>query len=90
MAGSATDWTDNRAFSGLLRRAHRAATLHQMVSGEVTDAMRERYGATHSDLDLDELIEPLDYGQGSTPKVADVDRLMSEAGHPLQAEQGAK
>ncbi len=70
--------------------ALRVVTLHQMMSGEVTDAMRERYGATHSDLDLDELIEPLDYGQGSTPKVADIDRLMSEAGYPLQAEQGAK
>lgn len=82
------DWTDNRAFSGLLRRAHRAATRHQMASGEITDAMRERYGTTHSDLDLDELIEPLDYGQGSTPSVADVDRLMSEAGYPLSAAPG--
>lgn len=68
--------------SDLLRRAARAAADHARLSGQVTDAFRDRYGVTHSDVDCDELIDALDYGTGPTPTLARCDELMKEAGAP--------
>jgi hypothetical protein len=74
-----TDWTDNRKFAGLLRRAITAARAASEVQSEVTEAFLERYGRTHSDIDCDELIDTLDYGVGpSALSVSEVDNLMAD------------
>ena len=44
--------------------------------------------STNSDHDIDELIEPLDYGGGAAPTVAYTDELMAEAGYPLGTGEG--
>lgn len=51
----------------VLKRAHEAAVAHSRAQALLTDAMRDRYGCTHSDVDCDHLIDALDYGQGNCP-----------------------
>jgi hypothetical protein len=75
--------SDNRAFAGLLRRATRMAAAAQDIQQELTAAFTERYGATYSDVDADQLIDVLDYGGGIAPTVAEVDEIMAAAGYPL-------
>lgn len=71
-----------RLTTALLKRANRTSAQCRDVAGLITDAFRERYGVTHSDIDADELIEALDYGAGEAPTLAEVDKIMTEAGHP--------
>jgi hypothetical protein len=71
--------------SALLRRAYRIAVAHSEISALVTAAMRERYGVTHSDVDCDDLIDPLEYGQGGCPTLARCDAAMAVKGAPAKA-----
>lgn len=74
-----------RLTSALLDRAHRAAVRNAEMASLVTEAMRQRYGCTHSDVDCDDLIEALDYGSGNAPTLTECDRLMAACGVvPLQ------
>jgi hypothetical protein len=77
------DWTNNRKFAGLLTRAANAASKHAELSQEITKAFIMRYGCTHSDVDCDALIDPLDCGAGGVPTPAEADGLMLECGAPL-------
>lgn len=79
-----------RLTSDLLRRAHLAAVRHSELADQITEAFRARYGRTHSDVDCDDLIDALDYGQGSCPTLADADAMMEARGVvPLANPQGA-
>lgn len=76
-----TDWTNNKMFRGLLRRATRIAREFSEVQGELTEAFNERYGCTYSDIDADQLIDTLDYGTClQPPTVAQVDIEMRNSG----------
>lgn len=68
--------------SNLLKRVAAASRNYQKLSQQLTEAMRERYGSTHSDVDCDDLIESLDYGHGHAPTLRDCDKFMAEAGAP--------
>jgi hypothetical protein len=65
----------------LLDRAMCAAERHNVMSRQITEAFRQRYGVTHSDVDADEIIDALDYGSGSI-SLSECDRIMTDAGHP--------
>jgi hypothetical protein len=67
--------------NALLRKAAAAAARHAELSSRITDAMNDRYGCSHSDVDCDPLIDALDYGLAhDAPTVADCDREMSLLG----------
>ena len=69
----------DRQFTILLRKATRIASEAQAIQGRLTDAFRDRYGQTYSDVDCDPLIDSLDYGGGDHEITAeDADRLMAE------------
>lgn len=68
--------------SELLRKAQRAAQANAAMMARLSAAMEERYGCTHSDADCDDLVEALDYGNGSCPTLAECDALMAGAGFP--------
>lgn len=68
--------------SKLLERANRIAALHAIVSAEITAAFNERYGATHSYVDCDFLIDALDYGVVAAPTLAECDAAMESCGAP--------
>lgn len=75
--------------NALLRKAHAAAVRHSELSAKITAAFQARYGATHSDVDCDELIDTLDYGAGDIVTVEECDAIMSRYGRsPLPQERG--
>ncbi|MCJ8336550.1 MAG: hypothetical protein MJH10_20355 [Epibacterium sp.] len=79
--GERTDWTDNRKFAGLLKRAVRIAVASHHIQSELTEAFEARYGCTYSDVDADQLIDMFDYGSSNRePSVAFVDKQMADNG----------
>jgi hypothetical protein len=73
-------------FSTVVRRAHKAAIAHHEAQAALTEAFVERYAKTHSDLDIDELIDALDCGLSEDcPTTAEIDALMAAAGYPAKA-----
>lgn len=70
----------NRLTTRLLRRAARLAAQSAIIQGELTDAFRERYGVTYSDVDCDRLIDILDYHGGDDLTVRDCDEAMAACG----------
>lgn len=73
--------------NAFLRRVHSASIRHHELQRELGEAMTERYGCTHSDVDCDQLIDVLDMGGGETPTVADCDLAMAECGVAALNEQ---
>lgn len=73
---------NNRQFQQVLDAARRAAEAHKEQQDRLAEAMEERYGATHSDVDDDGLIDALTYGTGGRVTVAECDHLMAAAGRP--------
>ena len=69
-------------FQQVLDAAHRSAVENSRQQARLSDAMLERYGKSHGDVDADGLIESLDYGNGTRVTVAQVDREMAENGAP--------
>lgn len=63
----------------LLRRACVAAERHGKMIALISEAMRDRYGVTHSDVDCDVLIDVLDYMGGEPPTLRECDELMHDA-----------
>lgn len=72
---------NNRQFQQVLNAAARAAGEAAKQQARLSDAMIERYGTTHSDVDCDELIDVLDYAGGHV-SVAEVDEAMARCGAP--------
>lgn len=68
-------------FQALLNRASKAAREHDMAVRAAHDAFVERYGATYSDVDADQIIDILNY-QGGVISVGDCDTAMTERGCP--------
>jgi hypothetical protein len=75
------DWSDNRAFHGLIRRASTIAAANMAVQQELTAAFNHRYGTTYSDVDADQIIDVLDQGGGSLSG-SECDEIMAGAGCP--------
>lgn len=76
-------------FTKLLRRAAAVSAEHRNLAIRVGEAFESRYGTTHSDLDVDDLIETLDYG-AAMPRGfgADyVDKVMADLGHPPKQDE---
>jgi hypothetical protein len=73
--------------AALLRRAARIAEQASKVQADLTEAFRDRYGVTYSDVDCDWLIDVLDYGGGKNLTVAECDRAMENCGAPRLALQ---
>ncbi|MBS3648798.1 hypothetical protein KEU06_09290 [Pseudaminobacter sp. 19-2017] len=65
----------------LLNRAADLAELQSKVQSDLTEAFRERYGTTYSDVNADEIIDVLDY-HGGHITLSDVDEIMTKAGYP--------
>lgn len=66
--------------SRLLRRAARLAEQSSIVQGQLTDAFRQRYGVTYSDVDCDRLIDILDYHGADNLTVRECDEAMAACG----------
>lgn len=67
----------------LIKRTFNASVKHQRAMNELWAAYLDRYGTTPNDLDLDEIIDVTDYGQGaSNVALKRLDDLMTKAGFP--------
>jgi hypothetical protein len=64
-----------------LTRATRLAAKSQEMQNNLTEAFRERYGVTYSDVDCDFLIEALDYNGGDLLTLEECDLHMKECGY---------
>ena len=69
----------NKEFQSLLDKMHRAAVKHMTISQEVNRAFLDRYVATYGELDLDWIIDSLDYGHSARITVEEADKQMHEA-----------
>lgn len=65
----------------LLRRAARLAEEKMHVQGLLSAAFDERYGAVYSSIDVDQIIDILDY-HGGDIDLEECDRIMTEHGYP--------
>lgn len=62
---------DDKSFQKLIDKAHKAAIKHRQLVELVGEECIERFGHHYSDLDIEILIDAVDYGRGSA-KVQDV------------------
>jgi hypothetical protein len=65
-----------------IKRANNLSQKHrQLVNGRIQDWFVKRYGVTFNEVDADELIDCVDYGQGGCPTtIKQIDSIMRLAG----------
>lgn len=58
------------------------AVENHNIQHQLSEAMIDRYGITHSDIDDDQLIDVFDYGTGGRVTLEEIDEIMTNHGHP--------
>ncbi|TFZ81299.1 hypothetical protein [Candidatus Macondimonas diazotrophica] len=69
-------------FQKLINKALKISDACRVIQAELSRAFEERYGATYSDIDADELIDAFDYLGLDNLSVAQVDEIMRKNGSP--------
>lgn len=73
----------DRDFQNLMRRSSSVSNEVRQIAQKLAVEFERRYGTNYDDLaEADELVDALNYGAGSAPTCADVDRIMAAAGYP--------
>lgn len=72
----------DQEFTALLQKTARLAAAHFKAQAELTEAFRERYGCSYSDVDCDQLIECLDLNGGGRLNATKADEMMADCNAP--------
>ena len=73
----------DKQFTKLLQQAERAAVKHSQMNAKVRDEVERRHGVEYGELDIDPLIDCLDYGLGRWFDLTaeSIDKMMRESRH---------